>query len=169
VATKQNEKRNFSLHIIINHLKKSSIMKKLVLLSAVVFAMTFASCKTDPATSASSSSTSTPAITENVQSTPAEATSAVASENKEAAEVSENKDAAAPAAEQATEEKKGLLGTAKEAAEKHPKLVKGGKILATAALTVGAFLLGKKVGSKMPEVIDVVAEEVEDAVENATE
>ncbi len=79
-------------------------MKKLVLLSAVVFAMTFASCKTDPA--ATSASTSAPASTENVQSTPAEeATSTVASENKDAAEVSENKDVAAPAVEQATEEK----------------------------------------------------------------
>ena len=78
-------------------------MKKLVLLSAVVFAMTFASCKTDPA--ATSASTSTPASTENVQSTPAEeATSTVTPETKEA-EVSDNKDAAAPAAEQATEEK----------------------------------------------------------------
>ena len=77
-------------------------MKKLVLLSAVVFAMTFASCKTDPATSVS---TSTPASTENVQSAASatEATSAVVEENKDAAEVSENKDAAAP--EQATEEK----------------------------------------------------------------
>jgi hypothetical protein len=102
---KTNNKNIFEFtHNFINHLK-FTIMKKLVLLSAVVFAMTFASCKTDPATSASASSTSAPASTENVQSTPAEATSAVASENKDAAEVSENKDAATPAAEQATEEK----------------------------------------------------------------
>lgn len=76
-------------------------MKKLVLLSAVVLAVAFASCKTDPATS-----TSTPAeTTENVQNTPAEGTSTAASENKDAAQVSENKDAAAPQAEQATEKK----------------------------------------------------------------
>ena len=85
-------------------------MKKLVLLSAVVLAVAFASCKTDPATS-----TSTPAeTTENVQNTPAEGTSEAApenkdaaqvSENKDAAQVSENKDAAAPEAEQATEKK----------------------------------------------------------------
>ena len=76
-------------------------MKKLVLLSAVVLAVAFASCKTDPATS-----TSTPAeTTENVQNTPAEGTSEAASENKDAAQVSESKDAAAPEAEQATEKK----------------------------------------------------------------
>ena len=76
-------------------------MKKLVLLSAVVLAVAFASCKTDPATS-----TSTPAeTTENVQNTPAEGTSAAAPENKDAAQVSESKDAAAPEAEQATEKK----------------------------------------------------------------
>ena len=83
-------------------------MKKLVLLSAVVLAVAFASCKTDPAAS-------TPAeTTENVQNTPAEGTSAAApenkdaaqvSENKDAAQVSENKDAAAPEAEQTTEKK----------------------------------------------------------------
>ena len=76
-------------------------MKKLVLLSAVVLAVAFASCKTDPATS-----TSTPAeTTENVQNTPAEGTSEAAPENKDAAQVSENKDAATPQAEQATEKK----------------------------------------------------------------
>ena len=76
-------------------------MKKLVLLSAVVLAVAFASCKTDPATS-----TSTPAeTTENVQNTPAEGTSTAAPENKDAAQVSENKDAAAPEAEQTTEKK----------------------------------------------------------------
>jgi len=76
-------------------------MKKLVLLSAVVLAVAFASCKTDPA-----ASTSTPAeTTENVQNTPAEATGAAAPENKDAAQVSENKDAAAPEAEQTTEKK----------------------------------------------------------------
>lgn len=76
-------------------------MKKLVLLSAVVLAVAFASCKTDPATS-----TSTPAeTTENVQNTPAEGTSEAASENNDAAQVSENKDAATPQAEQATEKK----------------------------------------------------------------
>ena len=90
----------------------------------------------------------------------------VTKEVKEAAETPvENTEAV----EQATEEKKGFVGTVKEAADKHPKIVKAGKILGTAALTVGAFFLGKKVGSKMPEVIDVVAEEVEDAVENVTE
>lgn len=78
-------------------------MKKLVLLSAVVLAVAFASCKTAPASSAS---TSTPAeTTENVQNTPAEGTSAAAPENKDAAQVSENKDAAAPEAEQTTEKK----------------------------------------------------------------
>ena len=85
-------------------------MKKFVLLSAVVLAVAFASCKTDPATS-----TSTPAeTTENVQNTPAEGTGEAAPENKDAAQVSENKDAAqvsennaaaAPQAEQATEKK----------------------------------------------------------------
>lgn len=84
-------------------------MKKLVLLSAVVLAVAFASCKTDPASSASSAIAEG---TENVQdtpaegtSTPAEGTSAAAPENKDAAQVSENKDAAAPEAEQATEKK----------------------------------------------------------------
>lgn len=90
-------------------------MKKLVLLSAVVLAVAFASCKTDPAASTSSSSASpettenvqnTPAeTTENVQNTPAEGTSEAAPENKDAAQVSENKDAAAPQAEQTTEKK----------------------------------------------------------------
>ena len=76
-------------------------MKKLVLLSAVVLAVAFASCKTDPATS-----TSTPAeTTENVQNTPVEGTGEAAPENNAAAQVSENKDAATPEAEQATEKK----------------------------------------------------------------
>ena len=86
-------------------------MKKLVLLSAVVLAVAVASCKTDPASSASASSAIAEG-TENVQnpsaegtSTPAEGTSAAAPENKDAAQVSENKDAAAPEAEQATEKK----------------------------------------------------------------
>lgn len=88
-------------------------MKKLVLLFAAVFAMTLVSCDTKPASDASASSTSTPASTpastENVQSapnTPETSTSAVAPENKDA-EVSVNKDAAAPAeGEQAPAEKK---------------------------------------------------------------
>ena len=88
-------------------------MKKLVLLSAVVLAVAFASCKTDPASSASASS-AIAETTENVQNTPAEGTSTAASENKDAAQVSENndaaqvsenKDAAAPQAEQTTEKK----------------------------------------------------------------
>lgn len=79
-------------------------MKKLVLLSAVVLAVAFASCKTDPASSASASSAIAEG-TENVQNTPAEGTSTAAPENKDAAQVSENKDAAAPEAEQATEKK----------------------------------------------------------------
>lgn len=79
-------------------------MKKLVLLSAVVLAVAFASCKTDPASSTSASS-AIAETTENVQNTPAEGTSAAAPENKDAAQVSENKDAAAPEAEQATEKK----------------------------------------------------------------
>ena len=87
-------------------------MKKLVLLSAVVLAVAFASCKTDPATSTSTPAETTENVqntpaegTENVQNTPAEGTSEAASENKDAAQVSENKDAAAPEAEQATEKK----------------------------------------------------------------
>lgn len=86
-------------------------MKKLVLLFAAVFAMTFVSCDTKPASdaSASSATTSTPASTENVQSapsTPETSTSAVAPENKDA-EVSVSKDAAAPTeGEQAPAEKK---------------------------------------------------------------
>ena len=79
-------------------------MKKLVLLSAVVLAVAFASCKTDPASSASASS-AIAENTENVQNTPAEGTSEAAPENKDAAHVSENKDAAAPEAEQTTEKK----------------------------------------------------------------
>ncbi|MBP5688859.1 MAG: hypothetical protein J6X22_09505 [Muribaculaceae bacterium] len=77
-------------------------MKKLVLLFAAVFAMTFVSCETKPASDASASASSAPVSTENVQSAPEASTSAVASE-----EVSENKDAAAPAeGEQASAEKK---------------------------------------------------------------
>lgn len=86
-------------------------MKKLVLLSAVVLAVAFASCKTDPASSASASS-AIAETTENVQNTPAEGTSTsaegtstAAPENNAAAQVSENKDAAAPEAEQTTEKK----------------------------------------------------------------
>lgn len=79
-------------------------MKKLVLLSAVVLVVAFASCKTDPASSASASS-AIAETTENVQNTSAEGTSTAAPENKDAAQVSENKDAAAPEAEQTTEKK----------------------------------------------------------------
>ena len=79
-------------------------MKKLVLLSAVVLAVAFASCKTDPASSTSASS-AIAETTENVQNTPAEGTSEAASENKDAAQVSENKDDDAPQAEQTTEKK----------------------------------------------------------------
>lgn len=66
-------------------------MKKLVLLFAAVFAMTFVSCDTKPASNASTSSASTsaPANTENVQSTQ-DASNTDASQSTSVAKEGEN-------------------------------------------------------------------------------
>lgn len=74
-------------------------------------------------------------------------------------------------AETPAEEKKGLIAKGKEFGEKHPKIVKVGKIGLGIVAVGAAFLTGKAVGKKtaLPEVIDVVAEEIPEAAESIVE